>query len=886
MNHAHIHAPQRINRLDYLPPNYLVEKIDLHFDIHDSHTRVTAKSQLKRNPKSGTGPAPLVLYGAELKLIEMKVNGKALSPADYRVEEESFTVASVPESFTLETITDISPATNTALEGLYASGPMLCTQCEAEGFRRITYYPDRPDVMAKFTTAIEADKAKYPTLLSNGNCVDKKDLGNGRHYVKWEDPFPKPCYLFALVAGDLAMIEEKFKTMSSRNVTLQIYCEKGKEDQLGQAMQSLKDCMRWDEKRFGREYDLDQFMIVAVSFFNSGAMENKGLNIFNAAYVLGRPETATDRDLQAIEAVVAHEYFHNWSGDRVTCRDWFQLSLKEGFTVFREQEFCRDMHSDVTERIDHVLLLRGHQFVEDNGPMAHPVRPDSYLTIDNFYTTTIYEKGSEVIRMMQTLFGKDGFRKGSDLYFSRFDGQAVTCDDFSGAIWEANVTNNPHNVNLDHFKLWYSQAGTPRLKVESKYDAAAKTYTLKLSQTTPATPGQPDKKPVVLPVLVGLLDQAGKEIPNTAKLLVLKTASEEFTFNNISEKPVPSLLRHFSAPVIVEYDYSEDELALLMGHDTDLFNRWDAAQKLGAKELMKHIAQPGSAYSKRFIEAFGEMLRDYKRDPDFTAFAIVLPGETDLGQTMLRSGKKVDVDGIHAARDGLRKELAKTYKADFTAIYKEGQKVDPMATDGASQAMRRLKNTALAYLGLLDGSEADQLAFEQSASAKNMTDAVAALATLANRETPLRKQSFDSFFEKWKNEELVVQKWFGLQALADRANVIDEVKALMNHPAFSFTNPNNIHAVVSSFCANIPHFHAKDGSGYRFLADVILKLDPMNPQLAGRKVSPLVRWRNYDDTRGKLMRAELERMIKTPGLSKNTLEVVEAALKPEEAKAA
>jgi aminopeptidase N len=870
--------PQRISRFDYQPPGYLVEKIDLHFDIHDTHTRVTAVSQLKRNPKAGSGPAPLTLYGVELKLISMKVNGKELTPADYKTGEESFTVADVPESFTLETVTDISPATNTSLEGLYASGPMLCTQCEAEGFRRMTYYPDRPDVMAKFTTAIEADKAKYPTLLSNGNCIEKRDLGNGRHYVKWQDPFPKPCYLFALVAGDLAMVAEKFKTMSGRSVALEIYCEKGKEDQLKQAMDSLISCMRWDEKRFGREYDLDQFMIVAVSFFNSGAMENKGLNIFNAAYVLGRPETATDRDLQAIESVVAHEYFHNWSGDRVTCRDWFQLSLKEGFTVFRDQEFSRDMHSDVTERIDHVLVLRGHQFVEDSGPMAHPVRPDSYLTIDNFYTTTIYEKGAEVIRMMQMLFGKDGFRKGSDLYFERFDGQAVTCDDFAQAIWDANANNNPHKVDLDHFKLWYSQAGTPRLKAEGTYDAAAKTYTLTLSQTTPPTAGQIEKKPVVIPVLTGLLDKSGKEFAGSSKLLVLKTASESFTFNNVNEKPVPSLLRHFSAPVILEHDYSEEDLAFLMSHDTDLFNRWDAAQKLGTNELMKRINQPGAAYSRHFIEAFGAVLKDYKRDSDFTAFSIILPGETDLGQTMLRSGQPIDVDAIHAARDGLRKELTKTYRAELLAIYREGEKINPMATDGAAQAMRRLKNTALAYLGLLDGRDIDQLVYDQGMRAKNMTDAVAALAVLANRDTSLRKQSFDAFYTKWKNEELVVQKWFGLQALADRANVLDEVKGLMSHPAFAFTNPNNIHALVSSFCANLTHFHAKDGSGYKFLADVVLKLDPMNAQLAGRKLQPLTRWRNYDEARQRLMRIELERIFKTPGLSRNTLEVAETAL--------
>jgi aminopeptidase N len=867
----------RIFRNDYRPPAYKVETIDLFFNIADDKTTVTAITAFVRNGAA----APLTLMGEELKLVSVKLDGKALSAADYSETPHGLTINSVPEKFTLEIITDIFPKTNTALEGLYASGPMLCTQCEAEGFRRITFYPDRPDVMAKFTTTIEADKKTYPVLLSNGNCVKREDAANGRHRTVWEDPFPKPCYLFALVAGDLAVVRDEFVRGSGRKVALEIYCEHGKENQLAQAMQSLKDSMRWDEKRFGREYDLDQFMIVATSFFNSGAMENKGLNIFNAAYVLGRPETATDADLQNIEAVVAHEYFHNWSGDRVTCRDWFQLSLKEGFTVFREQEFCRDMHSDVTERIDHVRLLRNAQFVEDSGPMAHPVRPDSYLTIDNFYTTTIYEKGAEVIRMMQVLFGMEGFRKGSDLYFARYDGQAVTCDDFAASIWEANK-NSPVKVDLDQFKLWYAQAGTPCVKAETNYDAAAKKYSITLSQSTPATPGQPEKKPVVIPVSVGLLGKNGADLPGTSKVLVLNKASDTFVFENISEKPVPSLLRHFSAPVILDYNYTEEDLAFLMSHDSDLFNRWDAAQKLAANELLRLIQlsqkkQP-LTFSKQLIESFGALIKDYARDPDFTSLSLRLPGELEIGQMMLQKGDKIDVDAVHASRDALCREIARSWKNPLLAIYQTYAGIDPMATDGKTVGKRRLKNGCLGYLALLNDTEIDALAYKQFEAAKSMTDAVAALSALMNRNIDLRVKAFAQFYDKWKNEELIVDKWFGLQALADRPEVLDEVKALTSHPAFAFTNPNKIHALVGSFCANLPHFHRKDGAGYTFLADVTLKLDPMNPQLAGRRLQPLTRWRNYDDARGALMRAELQRILATPNLSKNTLEVAGSAL--------
>lgn len=870
---------QRIFRKDYQPPAFLVDTVDLHFSIYDDHTKVFARGFYRRN-HAVTGKPPLTLMGKDLKLIAVRLDGRVLKEGDYTLQDEGMVMASPPDAFMLEIETRINPAHNTALEGLYASGPMLCTQCEAEGFRRITYYQDRPDVMAKFNVVIDADKNKYPVLLSNGNLAATENMEGGRHRVRWQDPFPKPCYLFALVAGDLAKIEDSFITQSGRTVALQIYAEHGKENQLDHAMQALKKAMLWDEKRFGREYDLNQFMIVAASFFNAGAMENKGLNIFNAAYVLGRPETATDRDLQNIEAVIAHEYFHNWSGNRVTCRDWFQLSLKEGFTVFRDQEFSSDMGSAVTERIDHARTLRSHQFPEDGGPMAHPIRPDSYVTIDNFYTTTVYEKGAEVVRMLQTIFGREGFRRGSDLYFTRHDGQAVTCDDFIEAIFAANSARK--DVAQPLFKRWYEQAGTPRVKVESHYDEAAQSYALTFRQSLPPTPGQPDKKPMLIPIMMGLLGTDGRDLPLPRTILLLHEPEQSFLFENIEARPVPSLLRHFSAPVILEHDISDEDLTFLMQHDNDLFNRWDATQKLAAKELLRLIEDYRMGRELRpspsFTDAFGSLLAIANDDADFTALCLLLPTEVELGQAMLRQGKKIDINAVHNSRDYLRHCLAAKYKSELQALYDARKDAPALAIDGKSMAARQLKNTCLAYLALLGEARTDQLAFDQAHNAGNMTDAVAALGTLTHRNTPLREKAFDAFYDKWKDHELVIDKWFALQAGADRKGVLDDVKKLMEHPQFTFTNPNKIYALVGSFCANLAHFHAKDGAGYRFLADVILKLDGINPQIAGRRLQPLSRWRDYDDVRGNLMRAELERIARMPGISKNTAEVAEAGL--------
>ncbi|MBY0428417.1 MAG: aminopeptidase N, partial [Alphaproteobacteria bacterium] len=742
-----------------------------------------------------------------------------------------------------------------------------------------------------FTTTIEADKAKYPVLLSNGNLMLSEVVEGGRHRLTWQDPFPKPCYLFALVAGDLVKITDHFVTASGRNVVLEIYCEAGKEDQLGHAMESLKKSMKWDEVRFGREYDLDRFMIVATPYFNSGAMENKGLNIFNDAYLLGKPETATDRDLYNIESVVAHEYFHNWSGDRVTCRDWFQLSLKEGFTVFRDQEFSSDMHSPATERISNVRALRASQFTEDAGPMAHPVRPDSFITIDNFYTMTVYEKGSEVVRMLQMIFGRDGFRKGCDLYFDRHDGQAVTCDDFAAAIFDANP-ERAKVIDINHFKLWYSQAGTPRVTATTSYDEAAKTFKLTLKQTVPPTPRQPDKKPMLIPVLIGLLDSKRSEMPlkfagsanapTKQKLLMLKQAEQSFVFENITEKPVPSILRDFSAPVILEYTYSDDELAFLAAHDTNPFNRWDALQKFATNELARLIsdAQQGKPLqaSKAFLSAIENVIHGAEDDAEFAALCLQLPGEGEMGQYLLRQGKKFDVDAVHSARDTLRLAIANQFREQFLQLYMERMKLSPTAFDGKTMGERQLKNICLTYMGLLNDSSFDGMAHAQAMNAKNMTDATAALGVLTHRDTPQRIEAFDAFYTKWRSNKLVLDKWFSLQAMADRPDVLQQVQGLMEHPDFVITNPNMVYAVVRTFVSNLVHFHAKDGSGYKLLADVVLKLDGLNAQVAGRMLPPLIRMNDYDSGRANLMRSEINRILSKPDLSKNVREVAEAGI--------
>ncbi len=868
---------------DYRPPDYLVHTVNLQFDLGETRTRVKSLLVITSNHDRSKGARPLVLDGRNLVLKSVALNGGPLGPGDYSVDAESLTIPSAPENVTLEIETEINPRENTELSGLYMSGDMFCTQCEAEGFRRITYYLDQPDVMARFFITVVAEKKKYPVLLSNGNPEGAGDLKDGRHFVKWHDPFPKPSYLFALVAGDLAHIEDKFTTMSGRDVTLRIYVQHHNKDKCDHAMASLKKAMKWDEETYGREYDLDLFMIVATDDFNMGAMENKGLNIFNSKYVLARPETATDGDYQGIEGVVAHEYFHNWSGDRVTCRDWFQLSLKEGFTVFRDQHYMEDVTSRGVKRIGDVNILRTHQFREDAGPMAHPVRPESYVEINNFYTLTVYNKGAEVIRMMRTLLGPAGFRKGTDLYFSRHDGQAVTIDDFVKAMEDAN------GVDFSRFKLWYSQAGTPEIHVSRSYDPGAKRFTLTLRQTCPPTPGQPEKKPFHIPLAVGLLGNDGKDLPLQlegedaavlgTRVLQLKKSEETFVFTGIPQEPVPSLLRGFSAPVKLRMDVSDRERLFLMANDGDEFNRWDAGQQLAVTRIMAIVrdCQRGKALSldRAFIDAFKKTLKSDMPDRAFQAYALTLPSETYLADFM----DVIDPTAIHEARRFAVTTLARELKDIFRNVYAGNVETGPYRIDRESISRRSLKNLCLAYLTELNDGDGRKLCIEQYRTANNMTDTMAALVSLANNDCPEREEALAAFYEKWKNDPLVLDKWLSIQATSRLADTLETVKALTKHPAFNIKNPNKVRALIGAFAqANPVRFHDPAGAGYEFLADYVIAIDPMNPQIAARLVSAFTLWRKYDVTRQALMKAQLERILNTPKLSKDVYEIASKSL--------
>ena len=870
---------------DYRPPDYTIETVNLEFDLDETRTRVKSLMTVVCNHDRCEGIHPLVLNGRDLALKAIRLDGQALTERDYKLDEASLTILPVPDRFVLEIETEINPVANTELSGLYMSASGFYTQCEAEGFRKITYYLDRPDVMAQFFTTIVGDTKKHPVLLSNGNLIGSGVLKNGRHFAKWHDPFPKPSYLFALVAGDLARIEDKFTTVSGRSVDLHIYVQHHNKDKCAHAMESLKLAMKWDEETYGREYDLDLFMIVATDDFNMGAMENKGLNVFNSKYVLAKPETATDADFQGITGVVGHEYFHNWSGDRVTCRDWFQLSLKEGFTVFRDQQFMEDMTSRGVKRISDVNVLRTHQFREDASPMAHPVRPESYVEINNFYTVTVYNKGAEVIRMMRTLLGPEGFRKGTDLYFSRHDGQAVTTDDFVKAMEDAN------KVDLGQFKLWYSQAGTPELQVTRSYDAKTKTYTLSIRQICPPTPGQPEKKPFHVPVAVGLLGEDGKDlklnIDRAARgradgetvILEIKKQEETFVFTGIPRGPVPSLLRHFSAPVKVRLDLTDDERLFLMAHDSDEFNRWDAGQQLAVKLILNLVKdyQHGSALKlgRAFISAFGATLESTMQDRAFQAFALSLPAEQYLSDFM----DVIDPAAVHEARRFVQKTLAAELKQTFHAVYYTNQDTGPYRVDQASVGRRSLKNTCLAYLMELDEPGIRKLCLEQYRTAGNMTDVITALANLANADCPERQEALASFYEKWKDDPLVMDKWLSIQAMSRLPGTLETVKALTRHPAFNIKNPNKVRALIGAFAQGNPvRFHSPDGAGYVFVADQVLAIDPMNPQIAARLVSSFTLWKRYDEKRRILMKAQLKRILETPKLSKDVYEVVSKSL--------
>jgi aminopeptidase N len=881
--------PKMIYLKDYQAPEYLIDETHLTFELFDDHSLVHAQLVMRRNPARGAGLPPLVLDGQLLELLSVKLADVDLTASDYELTPDSLTVQPKSETFTLDTSVKIHPETNTALEGLYKSSGMFCTQCEAEGFRKITYYLDRPDVMSSFTTTVIADKQDFPILLSNGNPVGAGPEGEGRHWITWEDPFKKPAYLFALVAGDLWCIEDTFVTMTERKVTLRIYVEQENIDKCQHAMDSLKKSMRWDEEVYGREYDLDIFMIVAVNDFNMGAMENKGLNIFNSSAVLARAETATDAAHQRVEAIVAHEYFHNWSGNRVTCRDWFQLSLKEGFTVFRDSGFSADMNSATVKRIQDVAYLRTHQFAEDAGPMAHAVRPDSFIEISNFYTLTVYEKGSEVVGMIHTLLGADGFRKGSDLYFERHDGQAVTCDDFVKAMEDAN------GVDLTQFKRWYSQAGTPRLSVSESYDAGAKTYTLTFRQSAPTTPGQPgeEKKPFVIPVSLGLLDKQGKEIPlrlqgesaasGTSRVISVTEAEHSFTFVDVAEQPLPSLLRGFSAPVKLSFPYNRDQLMFLMQHDTDGFNRWDAGQQLSVQVLQELIAQHQKGeklvMDQRLITALGTVLADESLDQAMVAEMLSLPGEAYLTEI----SEVADVDAIHAAREFARQQLAYSLSDALWKRYQTNRELSKQTAYVAESehfARRALQNIALSYLMLTQKPEVLAAAIEQFDAADNMTERLTALAVLVNSPFEDEKaKALEVFAENFKDNALVMDQWFSVQAGSTLPGGLERVKALMQHPAFTMKNPNKVRALIGAFAGqNLINFHAADGSGYRFLADLVIELNGFNPQIASRQLAPLTRWRKYDDKRQALMKGELERIRASGQLSPDVFEVVSKSL--------
>ena len=870
---------QPILRQDYRPPAFLVDRVDLHVLLHPTATKVRSRLAMRRNPAAEAGP--LELDGEALTLVDARLDGV---PLDFSRLTElpggGLRIADVPQAFVLETEVEISPEANSELSGLYLSGGNYFTQCEAEGFRRITYFPDRPDVMARYSCTIEADRATCPVLLSNGNPAGAGDLPNGRHWAKWEDPHPKPSYLFALVAGDLVCVPDRFTTRSGREVTLGIYVRRGDETSCDHAMAALKASMRWDEEVYGLEYDLDVFNIAAVSDFNMGAMENKGLNVFNTKYILARPDTATDVDYEGIETVVAHEYFHNWTGNRVTCRDWFQLSLKEGLTVFRDQQFSADQGSAAVKRLSDVRRLRAAQFPEDAGPLAHPVRPDSYVEINNFYTATVYQKGAEVVRMMRRLIGPENFRRGMDLYFQRHDNQAVTIEDFVAAMQDAS------GVDLARFSRWYAQAGTPELTLAESHDPATGRYTLTLSQLTPPTPGQDSKLPVPIPVAMGLLDRAGRPLPlrlsgepeaPEERVLLLEEARQDFVFEGIAEKPTPALLRGFSAPVKLT-GLSLEQLGFLAAHDADAFVRWESAQQYATAEILRLVAafraQQPLTLPEGLADIVAALLDRAEEDPAFAAEALALPSEDFVADQM----PVADPEAIHAVRHFLREAIGSRFAPRFAALYRAMSDSGPVRIDGAAIGRRALRNASLAYLGLA-GAEGLALAEAQFAEAQTMTEVLAALRVLAESDSPARGPALAAFHAKWKGDDLVLDKWFALQATSGRADAMAQVRALYTHPDFDLRNPNRVRALVGSFAAGNPfHFHNASGEGYRFLADAVIALDKVNTQVAARMVSPLGGWKRHEAARGALMKAELQRILAQPGLSKGTYEKVSKGL--------
>jgi len=877
--------PQTIYLKDYAVPDYLIHRVALNFSLDEEQTTVVSRLEMSRNPASANAASPLVLAGENLTLIRVLLNDdQELTASDYQQTSDSLIIHNVPQqqAFTLTIENIINPKANTALEGLFLSKGLLCTQCEAEGFRKITYFLDRPDVMAKFTTTLVADKDRYPVLLSNGNPIAQGELDGNRHWVTWEDPFDKPCYLFALVAGQLACVSGNFITQSGRDISLKIYVEAHDSDKCGHALQSLQNSMHWDEQVYGREYDLDLYMIVAVSHFNMGAMENKGLNVFNTKFVLARPDTATDADYEHVEGVIAHEYFHNWTGNRITCRDWFQLSLKEGFTVFRDQQFTGDRTSQAVKRIEDVNMLRTRQFAEDAGPLAHPVRPDAYIEINNFYTVTVYEKGAEVVRMIHTLLGAEGFRKGSDLYFDRHDGQAVTCDDFVKAMEDAN------SVDLTQFRRWYAQAGTPVLTVSQSYQPEQQTFTVSIKQQCPPTPGQTEKLPLHIPVKVGLINPDGSaaicrlqgaDTAATEITLELTQAEQQFVFEGLPQPPVLSLLRGFSAPVKLEQQRSLEELAFLLSHDSDTFNRWEAGQQLFGQIILALVADVQQGRELQLpdilVDALKQVLAQDWQDLSYFALLLSLPTETYLAELMA----VVDVVAIHTAREFVRRSLAEALQQPLQGLYLNNHRDESGKFDAGAIGRRRIKNTCLSYLLSLDDLAIKNWAHQQFKTAKNMTDQIAALTVMVNHPHYARKQSLDDFYRQWQQEDLVIDKWFALQAASPSADTFATVQALMAHPAFDLKTPNRVRALIGAFSqANPLHFHAANGQGYQFLADQIIALNSLNPQVAARMMNALTQWRRFDVNRQVLMKAQLERIMTTEAISRDVYEVASKSL--------
>lgn len=868
---------------DYIPPSFLINRVELTFKLNENLTQVNSRLALTRNSISENKNKPLVLQGENCELIFIKLDGRLLSNSDYQLKGNELIIFQVPDQFNLEIENRIKPKENTALSGLYVSRGIFCTQCEAEGFRRITYFLDRPDVLARYTTTIIADKKKYPILLSNGNKITQQDLENNQHSVTWEDPFKKPSYLFALVAGDLEYSQNEFVTQSQRKINLQIFSEKGEKNKCHHAMESLKKAMRWDEQAYGREYDLDIFMIAVIDDFNMGAMENKGLNIFNAQTILADPSSATDVDYSYITKVVGHEYFHNWTGNRITCRDWFQLSLKEGLTVFREQEFSESIGNPATERINTVRQLRAMQFAEDAGPLAHPVQPDSYIEINNFYTMTVYEKGAEIIRMMKVLVDPELFRKGMDDYFTVHDGQAVTIEDFVKSIEKGS------GYDLQQFRRWYKQSGTPELQVDYHYSPEEKTFDLILKQHSPATPGQPTKKPFYIPLVMALFNPAGQAIDlqlvgddtplGTQCTLKLRESEHVFQFVNVDVKPIPSLLRNFSAPVKLKVKYSDKDLAFLMQSDTDGFNRWDAAQELASRIVLRRIQSSStledSAVSELF-KGYKILFAEDKQDSkDLLAELLSLPSEAAFSEQM----PIIDIDGIHEEREWLRFQCAKKLENNFLHCYQACHDLKPYVFDKQSVTNRRLANISLTYLMLLQDPNVHHLCVNHYKKADNLTDRIVALSEIVNHNLSQRDRFLKEFYEKNSANSLVVCKWLAIQARAPLPDTLHQVKKLLKHPAFDWKNPNKIRSLIGVFCSeNRSQFHDRSGAGYVFLSEQIQHLDLINPQIAARLVKPFTQWKRFDVDRQALMHEQLEKLIKIQGLSSDVYEMVSKSL--------